>query len=538
MGSQLEPGPARVLPLPTCLPLPSYVRPVMTPVRLHRDRRGNTLWLLIVALAVVGTVGGGFYYWKANQGPGETKAILHRVERKDFLLAVTERGEIESAGVTEVRCEVKSKNQPGVAILRVIPEGTQVKAGDFLVQFDSSALEAERITQQIVVNTADAAVVEARNLYETALIAKEEYLDGTYVQERQLIESEMFIAEENLNRAKEYYEYSKKLASKGYINELQLEADKFAVEKSAKELDVAKTKLRVIDEFTKPKMLKQLESDILITEAKWGATKKSFDLEVARLAEIDDQIAKCTISSPKDGTVIYAQDRGWRGDNDFVVEEGTVVRENQTVFRIPDSNSMRVELTINEALIQYVKTGLPATIRPIGSEGVTLTGEVTKVNRFAEPSNWRKADVKEYKAQISIHETLPGIRPGMTASVTINCDFVPDVVQVPVQAIVEHGKKFYCLVRKDGAWELRELECGLTNSEFFVVNKGLEEGELVAMDPRHYRSEVEWPKLPPQQKETRQPSAPSDIADTEAASTDASTSHDVSGGATKSSGES
>src|SRR5690606_2581063 len=166
-----------------------------------------------------------------------------------------------SDGVTEIRCEVKSKNQPGVAILRVIPEGTQVKAGDFLVEFDSSALQAERVTQQIVVNTADAAVVEARNLYETALIAKNEYLDGTYVQERQIIESEMFIAEENLNRAKEYYEYSKKLAAKGYVNELQLEADKFAVEKSAKELVVAKTKLRVLDEFTKPKMLKQFESD-------------------------------------------------------------------------------------------------------------------------------------------------------------------------------------------------------------------------------------------------------------------------------------
>lgn len=487
---------------------------------LRPARAGNTVWLLVIALAAVGTAGGGYYYWKSTQGTGETRAILHRVERKDFLLSVTERGEIESAGVTEVRCEVKSKNQPGVAILRVVPEGTQVKAGDFLVQFDSSALEAERITQQIMVNSADAAVVEARNLYETALIAKNEYLDGTYVQERQVIESEMFIAEENLNRAKEYYEYSKKLASKGYVNQLQLEADKFAVEKSAKELDVAKTKLRVLDEYTKEKMLKQLESDILITEAKWGAAKKSYELELQRLAEIDDQIAKCTISSPKDGTVIYAQDRGWRGDDGFVVEEGAVVRENQTVFQIPDSDSMRVELTINEALIQYVKPGLPASIRPIGVEGVTLTGEVTKVNRFAEPSNWRKADVKEYKAQIAIHESVPGIRPGMTASVTVNCDFVPNALQIPVQAIVEHGKKFYCLVRKEGEWEAREIKCGLTNSEFFVVEGGLEEGELVAMDPRHYRGEVEWPALPPAPKETRSTGPPTEIADTEATTGD------------------
>jgi len=61
------------------------------------------------------------------------------------------------------------------------------------------------------------------------VITKREYLEGTYLQDRQAIESELFVAEENLNRAKEYFAYSQKLASKGYVNENQLEADRFAV---------------------------------------------------------------------------------------------------------------------------------------------------------------------------------------------------------------------------------------------------------------------------------------------------------------------
>src|SRR5690606_13910773 len=139
--------------------------------------------------------------------------------------------------------------------------------------------------------------------------------------------------------------------------------------------------------------------------------------------------------------------------------------------------------------------------------------------------------VKEYKAQIDIHETVPGIRPGMTASVTVNCDFVPNTIQVPVQAIIEHGKKFYCLVRKDGEWEARLLDCGLTNSEFFVVNKGLEEGELVALDPRHYRSEVEWPALPPEPKETSTSAVTSTIVDAEVLPSAASTEQGAQAGA-------
>ena len=228
----------------------------------------------VLALVVLGLAGywGSKQFFGGNQSEGvDVNAILHEVERDDFILAITERGEIKSAGVTEIRSEVKSNNTPGVAILRIIPEGTRVKPGDFIVELDSSALKADLTTQKISCNTVEALVIEANNVHQTALISKREYLEGTYVETHQTIESEVFVAEENLNRAKEYYEYSKKLATKGYVNDLQLEADKFAVEKSRKELEAANTKLKVLDEFTKAKTLKQLESDILIAKAKWEA---------------------------------------------------------------------------------------------------------------------------------------------------------------------------------------------------------------------------------------------------------------------------
>ena len=169
-----------------------------------------------------------------------------RSQRDDFELTITERGEVEAFDVTEIRSLVKSNNTTGNAILRIVPEGTKVKKGDFLVELDSSALAAQRTSQKILVNDAKALEVEAHNNYDVAVITKREYLEGTYLQDRQLIESELFVAEENLNRAKEYYTYSQKLASKGYVNENQLEADRFAVEKANKDLDAAKTKLKVL----------------------------------------------------------------------------------------------------------------------------------------------------------------------------------------------------------------------------------------------------------------------------------------------------
>ena len=474
----------------------------------HGIRRGVLgLGTLLVLVAVTAALAGGVYWWwiAAGRNDTTTDAILHKVERDNFLLEVIERGEIQSDGLNEVRSQVKSRNTTGFSILRIVPEGTDVKEGDFLVELDSSALQEERTIQQIAVAQAEALVVEARNLFETAEIAHREYLNGTYVQEHQTIESEVFVAEENLNRAKEYLSYSKKLAAKGYVNQLQLEADQFAVEKSAKELEAANTKLKVLDDYTKAKTLKQLDSDIAIAKAKWEAQKHSYELEYGKLKEIEEQIALCTITAPNDGNVVYAHEKDFRGDNNFIVEEGAVVRERQAIIRLPDPTAMEVEVSINESLIQFVKPGMPATIRPVGLGDLVLHGKVKKLNQYAEPSGWRKANVKEYKAFVGIDNPPPQLRAGLTASVSIRCAQVPGALQVPVQAVYAHGNKFYCFAFDRGHWDAKEVVCGPTNDRFFVIESGLEEGDQVALNPRRYLDQVVLPEISPEEQQRAVP---------------------------------
>ncbi|MEX2307095.1 MAG: hypothetical protein WD738_05860 [Pirellulales bacterium] len=489
-------------------------RPQSKLVRYVAPRRGKRLGAATTmgAAALLGLMlaaGGGIWWWINQQSSSNGPTVLlHTVERGDFELTITERGEIEAFDVTEVRSLVKSNNTTGNAILRIVPESTVVKKGDFLVELDSSALKAQRTTQKILVNAAKAAEVEAHNNYDVAVIAKREYLEGTNLQERQLIESEMFVAEENVNRAKEYYAYSQKLASKGYVNELQLEADRFAVEKANKDLDAAKTKLRVLDEFTRPKMVSTLESAILIAKAKWDSGQNSHELELEKLAELDDQIAKCTIAAPQDGVVKYAHVMDGRGDQEFIVEEGTIVRERQSIIRLPNADSMRVNMVINESLVQYVKPGLAAAIKPVGYGDRVLHGEVEKVNQYAEPTGWRQANVKEYKAYVDIDQPPADLRTGMTAAVTIRCAEVHDTLQVPVQTVYAHGDKLYCFVQDAGQWQAREIKPGPTNDKFFVVQAGLNEGDQVAMNPRGYLDEVDLPKLSPEEAQRAVPQPP------------------------------
>jgi HlyD family secretion protein len=254
----------------------------------------------------------------------------------------------------------------------------------------------------------------------------------------------------------------------------------------------------VLDQYTKAKMLKQLESDIAITKAKWESEKKSYEIAVEKLAEIDEQIAHCIIKSPKAGVVTYAHDRQDFGGDNFVVKAGAVIRERQAIVRLPDPTSMRVTLNVNESLIQYVRAGMPATIAPVGMGDVVLQGSVEGVNQYAEPSGWRKANVKEYKAQVKIDDTADFLRSGMTASVTIRCAFVPNAMQIPVQAVYVHGREYYAFLYAAGKWDARPIKCGPNNDEFFVIESGLDEGDTVAMSPRLFLDKVKLPELPPE----------------------------------------
>jgi multidrug resistance efflux pump len=474
--------------------------------RASQRRGGVTLWLLVLACLASA---GGYAWWRSVEAQraaaGAVDAVLHKVDRQDFSLQITERGEIQSAGGVEVKSEVKTLGAAGISILRIIPEGTQVEPGDFLVELDSSALQNDRLLQQINFNTAEAGVIEAQNLYETAVIAVKEYVNGLFVQEKQTIESEIFVAEEDLSRAKEYVEYSKRLAGKGYVSELQLQADRFAVENAQKALDAAKTKLMVLEDYTRAKTVKTLESDAAIAQAKLKSLQNSYQLESDKLRDIEDQIAKCVITAPAAGTVIYAHgDRpqgGGGGGTEFVVEEGAAIRERQTIIRLPDVSSMQVVVDINESLIQHVKQGMPAAVKLVGGDGKVLKGRVSKVNQYAEPTNWRRANVKDYKAYVAI-EAEPGqLKTGMTASVTISAMYVPDSLVTPVQSVYAHGDKLYCFVQEGKSIVPQEVTVGPTNDRYFVVESGLGVDDQVALNPRALASQVALPEISAEAKQ-------------------------------------
>lgn len=465
--------------------------------QIGRFRRGGIVRGLLGLIVLAALGGGGGWYYFGQQTEAEVRPLTAKVTRGPFSHVVTEKGEVESSSNIEVRCEVQTKGSSGTSILEIVPEGTIVEKGDLIARLDSSALESEYNQQQIKVNASQAIVIKARSTVETSKIAREEYLHGTFKQEEQTLQSEVSVAEENLSRAQDYAAYSRKLSAKGYVTPLQLEADEFAVEKAKMELEAAKTRLDVLGKYTKLKMLAQLEADIEAANATLQSEEQNLRLDQDKLKLIEEQIGKCEVRAPSPGQVVYANSSGSGrgGGTEIIIEPGTSVRERQAIVRLPDPAKMQVKAKVNESRIDRVFEGMGAIVKLDAFPDDELQGVVRRVDDYPMAGNWF-SNVKEYATFVEIINPPPNkLRPGLTAEVQVFVEQLDDAVQVPVQAILEHGGQHYCLTYEHNKLAAIEVEVGSTNEKFVVIKRGLERDAEVLVNPRRYADRVNLPKI-------------------------------------------
>jgi HlyD family secretion protein len=491
-----------------------------------RPRRGNTVTFTLVAITVVaGLASAGWWMFKGAGVEDGPELILSEVSRGPYDFPVIEQGTVESGQNTELRCQVRSRGGGGgggergssglggssTTILDVVPEGSMVKGpvldengqvieeGEVVVKLDSAGLELEETNQRIQVSNRESLVAQAENTLKAALIARQEYEQGTFIEAEKLIKSELFNAEQAFNNAELGVGQAKSLHEKNIITGLQVATAEVALENARQLLDGARTKLSTLQNLTKQRMLTDHEALIKSAEANLKTQQLSLQLEQDKLRDIQDQIAKCTIRATKSGQVVYAnQYDSFRGSSqaEFLVTPGAMVRERQVIVRLPDANDMQVKATVNEARVTLVRVGLPVTIRVDALKDEILEGEVTRVNPYAEAGGYSSGNIKKYATIIKIKNPPPDLRVGMNAEVRIHVERQADALQVPVQALAEVKGHFFSLVKEGEDYVTREVMIGTTNDKVATIAGGLKEGDFVVMNPRAAGGLLELPNLP------------------------------------------
>lgn len=439
------------------------------------------------------------------------------VRRGPLTISITESGTIEN----RERIVVKNKVRARSTIVWVIDEGKYVKDGDLLLELDSSKIKDKKLDVEMRVQNADAGLIGARENLEIdknqaqsdnekaeldlrfAELDLKKYMEGEYPQELQKAESDITIAQEELQRAEDKQEWSRQLSESGYITRSELQADELVVKRNQINIELAKGKLDLLKRYTHPQQVEKLQSDVkqaqmalertlrrskakvLQAEATLRAKQSEYDQVVKQLGEINEELANCEIKAPAAGMVVYAAGSGnhW-GRNEEPLSTGLEINEGQELIYLPANREMQAKIGVPETSRTKIKDGMKALVRIDALPGRVFNGKLSKMGILPDASrSWMNPDLKIYNCEVLIDEVSAEVRPGMGCRVEIIIQEMNDAVYVPVQCVTRVAGYPTAYVKSGRGNEQRKIEIGADNNQMVHVISGLDVGEKVMLAP-------------------------------------------------------
>lgn len=360
-----------------------------------------------------------------------------------FYIDIHEEGEIEAINATNIAAPFISWRYGNLKITEIVKDGEEVKAGDTLMVFDPSEVQKGIVDAEgrLEISLADLEKMKAQN--ESAL----EELKADYEVTR--------ISHE--------------------ISKINLEAAEYESEIKKKEIKLNLDKAEI--SLTRAK--EQIDNRIKIQKEEVRQKNLSIEQDRSRLQEAHETLKKLSVVTTSPGIAIIS--RNWSSGNKFQI--GDQCWAGMPIISLPDLSTLKATVKINEVDIAKISKGLKVEIKPDAFSDSIFTGTVNSVANLAVNKDGSNK-IKVFPVQIYLNSTNKNLLPGITVSCRIIIDEIKDALYVPLDAVKNEGDKYFVFKKKGSSYEKVEVETGMSNSDFIIITKGLDEGdEMALVDP-------------------------------------------------------
>ncbi len=361
---------------------------------------------------------------------------LFKVNRGEFLIDVFADGIIQAGSSTIVNSP--SRIWGNVRIIRLVDEGTYVKEGDFLIQFDTAEFEERVQNAQNELDKAEAA-------YESQLANIEKT--------RADLESQLKIEEYSLEQTR-----------------LRAKNAKYEAENKRKEIEYSLKKA----EISYNQLVEKIEKNKEINSAALRQAELKINQAKMNLQRAKDDMAKLTITAPSEGLVVYKKIWGPNGREKIKV--GSTPWRSQPLMEIPEKSNMKVVLNVNEVNISSIDTSLNVNITIDALPEKTFTGIINNIASLAhEDENSGK---KVFEVEVKINEVFEGLRPGMSADCQIIVEQLRNVISIPIDAVTNSDGKIGVY---SAGGKFIPVKTGKVSSDLIVIEEGLKAGDEIRL---------------------------------------------------------
>jgi len=330
-----------------------------------------------------------------------------------------------------------------MAIQAMIPEGSQVKSGDVLMQIDHDQLLTNLNTEKINLEKA-----------ENDLAKKQSELDI------QLKDLEMELSTRKLELEKTQL---KAEISKDLLSLRDWQDNQFNYQKANKEFDKITQKIELIR--------KASAEEVALFEVKR-------EQHQSKIKTMQTDLDALQLKSPVTGTVLYENaPMTWnRNENDppRKYQVGDQVWPGMIIMSVIDLTEMEVRAFVSEVDGGLVRVGQPVRIVVDSHAKAQFTGTVDFVPEVAEKLR-RLSNVRVFVTRLKLDRSDPNLmKPGMSVRAEIIIDR-RDGLMLPREAVSdEHGKPFVVHASR-GKTEIKLLGRNVTS----CLVDGLQEGDEI-----------------------------------------------------------
>lgn len=322
------------------------------------------------------------------------------------------------------------------------PEGSVIKAGDRLVELDSTAI-----------------LNKIRDVEERIVAAENEIIRTSSQGESQLRDLEVQLSQLwlELEKAKVEARVPTEVMARRDYQEKQ-----FALEKAKTEYDNHLAKIaQKKKEFASELQVRTIEKQ-----------KAERQLEKAK-----GDLNGMMIKAPTDGMVLYTEHWNERRK----IQVGDVVWGGLPLITLPDMNEMEVVSQVNEVDGPKISTGNKTKIRLDSYPDTEITGTVKEISQTASKAGWM-SKAKVFTVIIALDKTVPTMKPGMSAQVAIVIGESGEQLLVPRSALRFEGKTTV-VTRLEGEKMRRPVAVTIVSSDALhyavAANGALKDGDRI-----------------------------------------------------------
>lgn len=185
--------------------------------------------------------------------------------------------------------------------------------------------------------------------------------------------------------------------------------------------------------------------------------------QIERLEKTGEVTRTMVLNSPVDGYVLTRE----------AYPAKTFVTPDKELYTIVDLSTVWINLDIYEYEAPFVTTGYVARMTLPYAPGKSYTGVLTYIYPEVD------LNTRTLKARLEFPNQNLELKPGMYADIELQIR-IGSKLQVPAEAVLDSGTRKIVFVAKPGGYfEPREIQVGAKFDGRFIVNSGLEPGEMI-----------------------------------------------------------